>query len=73
MPFIHVTGLSVCGTGYNETVHFLLAPSTVLKFDGQPVEQIHVQGIFTLYTQIFRCLDQTGSEKSLPHPIDLYP
>ena len=71
LPVVHFTGLPIGRARDDQPVHFLLAPTQVLEFHGQPVQEIEVKGVLALHAEIFRGLDQADSEKPLPHPVDL--
>ena len=71
LPVVHFTGLPIGRARDDQPVHFLLAPTQILEFHGQPVQEIEVKGVLALHAEIFGGLDQADSEKPLPHPVDL--
>ena len=52
-------------------MHGFHAPVSFAKFDGQPIEQRTVNGIFALDAEVFRSLYESDPEEMLPHPIHL--
>ena len=71
LPVVHFTGLPIGRARDDQPVHFLLAPTQILEFHGQPVQEIEVKGVLALHAEIFGGFDQADSEKPLPHPVDL--
>jgi hypothetical protein len=47
------------------------APAGVAEFDGEPVEEVFVEGHFALDAEVFGGFDEAGAEEELPEPVDL--
>ncbi len=63
--------MSVGGAGDDESNDVFLAPAAFSELDCEPVEQVAVEGSFTLNTKVFGCFDESGTEQGLPDAVDL--
>ena len=67
----HAAGLAVGAAGDDEADHVFEAPAGVAEFDGEPVEEVLVDGHFALDAEVFGGFDEACTEEELPEPVDL--
>ncbi len=63
-------GLAIGGGGDHEPEQVLDIPATGLEFDGEPVEQLLVDGILAHDAEVIDGPDEAGAEDFLPEAVD---